>query len=525
MLTSKKARVFSWILLICCFAGACAFLALNVNKHVNSDMSSELVLAEHLLREKKFLSTNWHYSTEVCVVGTHLAFAPFMLLFSDWYFVRIFGSFLLYASMLVSAYYVCRQVKMRSAFPFVGILLMLPLSKPYFDNILKGIHYIPYVTNSFALLGMMLHFRNTGSKKMRVVLIIAGALLAFAAGMEGMRLVLTFAMPAACAALILYFMERSKKQALNWSSGTMRFITISGIYALSVLGGCLLNITVLSKIYDYRNFSGLSFTDIEFPLNVVNDMIEFWGYSLGEVFSSALLHNVAAAVLMIAAVFVAIRAFREKLSFEQRAISMLYVCGMLIYLLVQACTSAPSFETYHLTISVFGFFLIGVFLYNSGEWKLLEKAVAWILVFLVIASGGMNFVEQSKHDQNEYLRDIAEYLVDDEYDAGYAAFWDGNVMKELSGGRFEMYVFEPSDDGTIDDIDEWMQEKSHATEPPEGKVFILVQTKMANFYGFGRELSPSDMIYEDDVYQVYGYDDYETMKWAMEVALEEYLME
>ena len=524
MLTSKKARVFSWILLICCFAGACAFLVLNVNRHLNSDMSSELVLAEHLLKEKKFLSRNWYYSTEVCVVGTHLAFAPFMLLFSDWYLVRIFGSFVLYASMLLAAYYVCRQANMRSVFPFAGILMMLPLSQPYFDNILRSIHYIPYVTNSFALLGMMLHFMHTTSKKMRWTLVIAGSLLGFAAGMEGMRLVLTFAMPAACAAIMLYFAERNKKQLMNWSSDTMRFIAIAGIYALAVLGGCLQNITVLSKIYDYRTFSSLSFTNIEFPMNVINDMIEFWGYNVGAAFSSVLLHNIAAAVLIIAVVFVVVRSFKAKLPFEQRAIGMLYACGMVIYLLVQACTSAPNFETYHLTISVFGFFLIGIFLHGSAEWKWFEKGLAWVLVFVVIASGGLNYIENSKYDRNEYLRDIAEYLVDDEYDAGYAAFWDGNVMKELSGGRFEMYVFEPSDDGSIDDIDKWMQAKSHETEPPEGKVFILVQTKMADFYGFSRGLSPSDMVYEDDMYQVYGYEDYETMKWAMEIAEEEYLM-
>ena len=523
MLISRKARVISWILLICCFIGASTFLVLNVNRHLNSDMSSELVFAEHLLREGKFLSRNWYYSTELSVVGTHLVFAPLILLFSDWYFVRIVGSIVLYLIMLVSAYYVCRQARMQAAFPFVGILMMLPLSQPYFDNILRGVHYIPYICNSFFLLGMALHFMHTPSKKMRITLVVLGALLSFLVGMEGMRLVLTFALPAACVLIALCLMENQKHQSVNWTSEPMRFVTIMGVFILCILGGCLLNIAVLSKIYEYSTFSNLSFADVQFPLQVVNDMLKFWGYRTGEVFSVVLLHNVAAAALVVAVVVAAVRCcIKEEVPVEQRVLGLLYVSGITIYLMVQACSTAPNYETYHLPISVFGFLTLGTLLCIRVEWKKFRTAVLWVLVVIVIGSGGLNYIANSSYDRNEDLRDLTEYLVDDEYDAGYAAFWDGNILKELSGGRFEMYVFSPAEDAGIDDIDKWMQEKSHATNPPEGRVFILVHADRLDFYGFRDGLSPSDIVYEVGEYQVYGYEDYESMKWAMEIAREEY---
>ena len=520
MLSTKKERIFSWILFGGCFIGAALFIILNINRHLNSDMASEMVLAELLLNEKKLLSTNWYYSTELFLVHTHLIFAPLMIVFKDWQLVRIVGTILLYVLLLLSVYYVCVQTQIKRAFPLVGIMFMLPLSQPYFDNVLRGVHYIPYLTGTFILFGLALHYVHVKARLKKIVLLIVGAVLSFAFGIQGMRLILTFAIPSACTVLLLFAQKKFFK-GTSPCGYEVRFGVAIGIFCLCMVAGCFLNTTILSKIYDFTSYTNLEFTDIKFPNNVFNDLVKFWGYETGKSFSAVLLHNVVALFFIIAVLFAIIQGIKKDTRFEQRILCMLYPVGCIIFLALYACTTAPNFETYHLPISIFGFPTIVTLINVKWEWKRVYKAIAWIFIFAVVACGAHNYFTNSTFDRNEDIRDLAEYLVDDEYEAGYATFWDGNVLAELSDGRFEMYVIPGNDEPDIDQTFKWMQAKNHDSQPPEGKVFVVIRANKLGVYAISSKLSPADIVYETGDFLVYGYDDYETMKWAMEIAEEE----
>ena len=123
-------------------------------------------------------------------------------------------------------------------------------------------------------------------------------------------------------------------------------------------------------------------------------------------------------------------------------------------------------------------------------------------------------------DETLEKRDIADKMVAEGYENGYATFWNGNVMTELSGGKIQMWVWR---DAALDqhgpDVDEiypWLQLTSHDTERPTGKVFVLFSREEFGNNPWKQNLQPEDVIYESEEYVVMGYPDYETMKATLE---------
>ena len=121
---------------------------------------------------------------------------------------------------------------------------------------------------------------------------------------------------------------------------------------------------------------------------------------------------------------------------------------------------------------------------------------------------------------DEGKRVIADKMVAEGYENGYATFWNGNVMTELSGGKIQMWVWR---DATLDqhgpDVDEiypWLQLTSHDTERPTGKVFVLFSREEFGNNPWKQNLQPENVIYESEEYVVMGYPDYDTMKATLE---------
>ena len=68
----KKKLLFSISILWLagCFAAACVFVARCGTNFIDSDMSSELVLAKLLSEQGGILAENWFYSTEIKVLNS-----------------------------------------------------------------------------------------------------------------------------------------------------------------------------------------------------------------------------------------------------------------------------------------------------------------------------------------------------------------------------------------------------------------------------------------------------------------------
>jgi len=140
------------------------FLSFITTYHVtgtflDSDASSELVLAKQLSETGKILSRDWFYSTELRVLNTQLVYAPMFLVFSDWHLVRFSSALILQTIYILSYGFMLHQAGFKkSDFYISASLLLLPVSVTYGRIMLYHCYYIPHITLSFFMIGLFLGF-------------------------------------------------------------------------------------------------------------------------------------------------------------------------------------------------------------------------------------------------------------------------------------------------------------------------------------------------------------------------------
>ena len=128
-----------------------------------------------------------------------------------------------------------------------------------------------------------------------------------------------------------------------------------------------------------------------------------------------------------------------------------------------------------------------------------------------------------KVDKTRALREAVQFLAESDYTEGYASFWLGNLITELSNGAVDMWVW--SEHGLAelqdpDDIGRWLQSKAHDDPPAAGKVFILLSANEAYYCPFTQNFTEGNVIFRtanyepgaNDEYIIYGFDSYDEMR-------------
>lgn len=512
----KAVPILSWLLLLAVVAGSILYFDQNVNPLLDSDMSSELVLSNMLYNEGSLLSANWYYSTELRVLNTQLVFAPLFGLFQSWHTVHVVGAAILYLFMLASAYYLCAQLKIKRFFPLVGFLLMTPLSWFFFQDIQRGLYYIPHISLSFLLFGMTLHALRLERRGLRAALLALLGVLSLLVGMGGPRHILLFFIPLAL--ITVYFCLIDRTDAVQ-PQQRRRLLTVCLLSSGCAVLGFLLNLLVLSRLYSFQTHTALSFTSfsLENFLTVVQDWLSFFGYMSGNAFSSVLLFNLLSALLVMIVLVIVVRLLRRSdAPVEQRLLAAYYAAAYAVYLLLFSFTTQGYHLTYQIPIAVFGFFLIAVWFQKDSMRTLFTRiaaaAASLLLLFCCVRAYGF-YAQEGAVDRlgmrcDPYeLPDVVEAVLDEGYTCGYSTFWvGGNMLTELSDGAIEMWVWPNHPTGGIDDIYPWLQSKSHITQPPEGPFFMLLRLDQLDELEAAKNLESADILYISDTYIVYGFE-------------------
>lgn len=107
----RLERAVICIVFALCILLVAVYLILGYGAYLDSDMASELVLAQHLVKEGTLISRTWRYSTEVRILNTQLVFTPLMKLFGDnWRLVRTLGCMILLGMLAGSSYFCSRKL-------------------------------------------------------------------------------------------------------------------------------------------------------------------------------------------------------------------------------------------------------------------------------------------------------------------------------------------------------------------------------------------------------------------------------
>ena len=493
------------------------FYLLRVTNLLDADMSSEMVLSEILAKEHGIITPNWKYSTEIRVLNNQIFFSLFLALTKSYHMSRLLSGVVLFIIYGASYYYLCTQADIKKYFSHTAWLLFIPFSADYAYIVLYGLFYIPHIAISFTAAAMTLHIERSEDKKKKYILMLLLLLLSAAAGMGGPRQIVISFLPLLMLALIHTFLQRK----LMWGGAFIAFA-----------GGCAgygINRFFLSGRYHFNSWDNINYTGFSFERaqTLIMGILHEYGYTEESLFSAALIKNAAALMIVLGIILYCVSYCRrgDEKELKERFVAGCAAMTAAVYFLLYLLTDMYYEDRYALPIIVFAIPLAGYGL------KCAENAAAhsdkkdrpWpyvipVCVLLsVLAAGLGRYPGLWRTDLSSSMKEAADSLAAQEYTAGYASYWNGNIMTELSEGRFEMFNWDDYVDGKVD-VDElyvWLQPISHYEKRPDGKIFILLSTEEEQLCPLVEYLTEEDVAFRNDSYVAYGFESREAMLYAL----------
>ncbi|MCC8181724.1 MAG: hypothetical protein LIO45_01890 [Clostridiales bacterium] len=519
-LRERFKSIIPYVCLFYVFVVLCVFMDRNVDSILDSDMASEMVRANLLSEGKAILSESWYYSTELRVLNTQLIFTPLFWLFNDWHTIRLVGSVLCWLVLLVSYYYLCRQLGLKKYFAVSAICLLLPLSCNYFSFTITGLYYIPHIAITFFTFGLLFQYSKCEGKYPKILLAVL-CLLSIGAGMGGLRQLAILYIPLVLTDAVLFLSIRLKRMRPE-TRRTRRFFTASLVASLFSVAGYLINSCILSEIYTYRNWETIQYQDISLDslMKVINGILSFFGFQTGDVFSFASISNIFCCFLLVLLAVILFRGIAVRHCSEEYYIcSLFYLISIVVFALLYTVTSMSYNHRYNIPVLTFALPLVVLGLKESHWQVSCQKWVSGILAAGMVLCCGCNYL--SYLDGSAYYNfsrngaeysTVADFLVSEGYKEGYATFWNANILTELSDGEIDVRDWGDSAEvRSIDQIYEWLQLKSHASTVPEGSVFVLLRTNQLEKIDFYPSLNEENIIYQSDAFIIYGYECYENL--------------
>jgi hypothetical protein len=349
----KSVYSLEYVAFFCVLAILSFFMYRYVNYTLDSDAASELVLAKLLADKGEILSQSWYYSTELRFLNTQLIWTPLMALGLSWHSVRVVGSIIMYALVLLALWFTLKKTELSQCFPATGILLLLPLSQVYFNIFLEFVYYIPHVTISLLTIGLLLGTLTAKSKGRMRVIAALNLLLAVGAGIGGLRQLVILYLPLVLAALAILWLNQRSKDSIG-------LICHSVALLVGALIGCGINSIWLSKIYSFSLHESISFK--EFSLSgiekMINGMLNLFGYrSETSVMSVNLIYSGFACVILLLAFFAAVYIIRHKEAYAPGALLLacFFLACQLTFLILYSMTSMGSLDRYLIPVAVFAY--------------------------------------------------------------------------------------------------------------------------------------------------------------------------
>lgn len=505
-------QLFSFFCVVSALIGAGIFMNARVDYLTNSDDASELVLSRLLASEKKLLSPNWYYSTELRVLNTQIIYAFFFMFINDWHVVKVLSNICMYFILLFSYNLLCKGLGCKK-YPITAVLLFCPFSEFIFECIIRGAYYIPHIVICFLTLALAeIYMKSTGWNSK--ICFSVSAVLSLIAGLGGARQISILYLPLLTAAGAIRILKQKDNSAKKYN--LLAITTFCG-----AMIGYVINTKVLAKIYHFQIWDNISFSsfDISRFTTVLNGFLRSYGFSTGKVFSiSVLTQNVMCAIWIIATICSIFYAFKkwESVSESFFRLAAFAASSFVIHVLLYLFTDMPYAERYNLPVIMLSIPLLEA---AAEQIRPVRKRL-WVRanLFLFVILVGLNsiFFLHKKADVDNTLayREISDILLSQNYCNGYATFWNANVLTELSDGNIDVWCWcdndmELSSLGDINHTYKWLQSAEHDNTHPSGKIFLLLSENQ--YLNNNWNLSTGDILYHSNGFIVLGYEGYDSL--------------
>ena len=447
---SRASLAFAGLLLV--------FIAVFSYRHghqwLDSDHSSEMVLAKLLAEEHSLVSQNWHYSTELRLVYQTLFSVPLFALlgrFNNWALIRALTIALNNITLIASYFFFMKQTKTQTKWICISTLfLLLPLPGGHWGIVTFGGYYIFFIAQMFCCLGFFLRILSSAEKAepLKITLILFSA-LSIVLGIQGIRALLCVHIPLLLACVYAFWSNRSKKLPLAL-----------GVYGFLLCGlGFFINYVLHIK-YSFHSFENMRLEDLARNLPVKTGQIiaalpAFFGFTPGRSLLSAqgifgVFSFFFAAWIIIAVIRLlpSRRAYQdgEKTFSAGQWTALFFLCSSAFNIFVFQIIDEAVTGRYFIPFLIFYAPLLG-FLFEDAERRLdhlPRTAVMAAVCLFILGQSVLNFQSLAKHDVNSARNGYIAYLSANKLQYGFAIFWNANVTTELTNGKIELAGLESS---------------------------------------------------------------------------------
>lgn len=502
-------RLFPWIWLAAAYGITMLVLGLYGRAYIDSDMASEMILADLLNKEGGLLSTNWWYSTELHVFCLQPLYRITLLLFPhNWYAARVLGQGLFILMLLASYLYVGHGLGLKNCGVWGAAALACPFGVCYLWYGLLGGFYLPYMILLLLGFGAMLHLLRPAGRKRRAVqwLLLVGTSAVF--GLNGIKGFMGFYIPMVLTAAVALGLQWHQ-QPEHCPRQERRLLFLSVVAIVVAAAGYLFYQNVLVPSHEVASFTDRLWGtfDLHTLVSKLADFLTLFGYPIdssvgGEVpLFSAIGLLCAVGILTAAAIaFSVVRLLIrwKELQPIQRLAPLLLAAVCIEQGAIFAWTGSPYETNPYQWLTIVP--LVFPVLQLEGETEHFKvpharraAALAFCACFVAVSVGSSMRYFTSGYRTNPHLEEVCDWLVDQGYTQGYATFWNGNVLTEWSDNQIEMWV---SSDFNTMEPSHWLQKADHV-EPPQGQVFLLTTAEELGAMNLSRLYWWSNVVYED----------------------------
>jgi hypothetical protein len=418
----------------------------HFNYRMNSDIASDVILGELIWKSKEVIPNTWYVANEARIICNPNVAALLMPIVRDMNLAAGMGCCIMSVLIVLSIFYFCKAVGMKKSQKiWMGFLCLgMPAGFIILELLyLFASYYAVHVVIFFVTMAIYADIMKGG--KVKAEKLLAGMVLAFVLGIQGVRGILVIYGPLFGIEIVrnLYFVycgqKRERKDIIlsGWTAallmvsfwGTCFPISVGQTFSRNIRGG-------FPKLFTV----------------VIPDMARAVGFENAHIPARGCL-----VILLFTALYVLVNILgrmyrRENIKTAEWA-WLVFCSSPVLTALMVAFTTVESTQRYYFMLP----FLLAyspIMLWGQERVKLngVALAAAAVLTVLNIFQIYIPVISANEPPESEE-RQVTEFLAENEYLTAYATFENANKMTVLSNGSVRVYPV-----ATVEkmDICKWM---------------------------------------------------------------------
>ncbi len=454
---------------------------------MESDSASDIFYAHLLATERNIISNNWYFSTELRFMDNELLFALLFRLFPklSWWGIETLGTAIMNGCMGMASVILAYELKMghKSLWMFGFSLLPYGINEYYYTLMHGCGYYVFCIIELFVALSLFLAIINCRVKHRfwsvgRVVCFLG---ISFLIGVQGIRLLANLYAPLLLSGVSVYLygiwqdekeckcqdMKQRKKIFVFASAGTCMALT-----------GYVINKLVLSRIYTWTDNESLQWKYFSFePVStLINEILTNLGFMGGaDLFSIGGFISLLGIAIFMICLFILVNGCKKGKIFQRdKFIVFFFVMALSIHLLIYIFLQKEYKARYMLP---FFMLLPHVICLVLKDWRsnIRKIAVSILGICAVIVSINVAYYWHFRGNHQGIdiakQKEMADFLVDNNYQYGFSTFWYCNSTIQLSNGKLEICPIFSTD---VFDKFQWLCTKDEIDYAYSDKVFFIV---------------------------------------------------